>query len=91
MVCWRPYQVISPAALPGCLGPASLLGRERQHRLDGGPAGDLDQLIDGHLGPGDQLDHRQEELPVLAQEFRQLPAIGLVGDLVRCLVHGYSF
>ena len=73
------------------LGAGDLLGRERQDRLDGGPAGDFDQLIDGHLGPGDQLDHRQEELPLPAQEFREFAAIGLVGDLVRCLVHGYSF
>jgi len=66
-------------------------GGERQDRLDGGPAGDLDQFIDRHLGPGDQLDHRQEELPLLAEKLRQFAAIGVVRNLVRCRVHGYSF
>jgi len=73
------------------LGAGDLLGRERQHRLDGGPAGNFDQLIDGHLGPGDQFDDRQEKLSLLTQEFRQFATIGPVGDLVRCRVHGYSF
>jgi hypothetical protein len=73
------------------LGTSHLLGRECQDRLDGRSAGDLDHLIDSHFGFGDQFHHRQQELSLLAQEFCKLPTIGLVCDLVRCLMHGYSF
>lgn len=73
------------------LGTGDLLGRKRQDRLDGGPTGAFDQFIEGHLGSGDQIDHLQKELSLSTQEFREFTAIGLIGDLVRCRIHGYSF
>jgi hypothetical protein len=73
------------------LGPGQLLGRERQHRLDGGSSGEVDQFVQSHLGLSDQLNQRQEQLPVLTEEFGELLAVRLVDDLVISLTHGYSF
>jgi hypothetical protein len=41
------------------------------HRLDGGAAGHVDQLVTGHLALLDQIHHGQQSLPVLDQKAGQ--------------------
>ena len=49
--------------------------------LDGRLADDVNQFIDGLLGITEQLQERQEQLSVFAEEFSDFSAVGLVGDL----------
>ncbi|MCK4300828.1 MAG: PD-(D/E)XK nuclease family protein, partial [Planctomycetes bacterium] len=51
----------------------------------GRPAHHVDDLIDRGLGLGDEVEHGQEQLPVLGQEFRQLPTVPATDYLIRCL------
>ena len=87
-----------PVQLPVGVAPSLLfrprhgLGTHLQHRLDGRSAHHVDQLVDGPLTLLQQLDHREQQLPVLRQPTGQLPAVrrrlGTAGhDLVRCLLH----
>jgi hypothetical protein len=70
--------------------PGDLLGRERQDRLNRRPARRVDQLVHGHLGLGDQVQHGQQELALPGQKLRQLPTVPAIDNLIRWL-HGGSF
>ena len=61
--------------LPCCLGPATCGGAHQQDGLDGGPAHDVDQVVDGDLGVLDEVEHGQQELAVLGQDLGELPGI----------------
>ena len=50
------------------LGAGDLGGAHEQDGLDGGPAHDVDEVIDGGLGVLDQVEHGQQELAVLGEE-----------------------
>jgi len=59
----RPENVPTPAAnLP------PLRGGQLQHRLKDGASGNIDDLIAGHPALLDQIQHRQQRLPVLGKE-----------------------
>jgi len=59
-------------------------GRHLQHGLDAGPAGHVDDLLDGQLRLLDEPDHGDEELTFADEKIRQLPLVGGRHDLVRC-------
>ena len=52
----------------GKFSSGNLLRREFKHGLDGGAPGDVDDFVDGSPALFDQLDERQHELRVLAQQ-----------------------
>jgi hypothetical protein len=54
-----------------------------------GATGHLDQVVDGHLGLANQFNHREQQLPFLAEKLSQLSAVVVVNYLVVCLLHGY--
>ena len=50
------------------LGAGELGGAHQQDGLDGGPAHDVDEVVDGDLGVLDEVEHGEEELAVLGQD-----------------------
>ena len=73
----------APAPLAGCARPRHLLGRELQHGFNRGSPGYIDQFIDGQSRLFDQIDHRQQPLPVAAEKLRQSAGVLVCPLLVR--------
>ena len=71
-----------PARLALVARAGHLLGRQLQHRLQGGPSQHLHELLHRQLGAGDQLHHRQQELPVPDQVLAQSSTVFSVGNLI---------
>ena len=63
------------------LGTSNQLGADEQHRLDGGPAHHVDQVVDRDFGMFDQVAHGQEELLVLDKKLGQLLGVERVGTV----------
>jgi hypothetical protein len=63
-----------------------------QHGLDGGSAGQVDQIVAGHLALRDQIYHGQKRLPVLDQEAGQFLVVDfpLLADGAVSFLHGGS-
>jgi hypothetical protein len=59
---------VAVGVLPLLLGTSNLGGVHQEGRLDGGPAHDVDEVVDGDSGVGDEIEHRQEESAVLGQD-----------------------
>lgn len=53
------------ALLPGS---GDGLGAHPEHRLDGGAAHDVDEIVEGALGVFDEVEEGQDELAILCQE-----------------------
>ena len=68
------------------LGPRDRLGAHPEHRLDGGAAHDVDEVVEGALGVLEEVEQRQDELAILGQqvgdplgiEGRRLPGGGTI-------------
>ena len=61
------------SSLPRRPRSRQLLRRQLQDRFDRGPSRHIDQFIDRQPGLFDQIDHRQQALPVAAEKLRQSP------------------
>mgnify|MGYP006908241901 CR=1 FL=1 len=78
------------------LGPCELGGAHLQNRFDGGPAHDVDEVIDGALGLLDKVEHGEQQLAVLGEEGCELfgvreGVVGVVGNDLVALVHRWWF
>jgi hypothetical protein len=67
------------------LRPRDSLGAHQKHRLDRGPAHDVDQVIEGILGIFDQVQDWQQRLAVLSEHRGHLggvECVRIVGPIV---------